>query len=124
MNNKGFLLGEETLKIVIAVICIGFLIYFLGALYFNSLGEEDLKLAKSSVEHIIEELNAGSTEIEIYNPEGWWIRNEQNKICICEKSDSCDSEGCIESEIFVSGNIQIKNSPIVLELNNGVLELK
>ena len=33
MNRKGFLLAEETLKIILALIAITFLVYFLVSLY-------------------------------------------------------------------------------------------
>ncbi|KKK68866.1 hypothetical protein LCGC14_2939740, partial [marine sediment metagenome] len=36
MKKKGFLLAEETLKMILAVIAIGFLAFFLTSLYFNS----------------------------------------------------------------------------------------
>ncbi len=72
-NKKGFLLVEETLKIVIAVICIGFLIYFLTSLYLSNKGSEDLEQAEASLNHLIKEINSGATEVEIYNPKGWVI---------------------------------------------------
>jgi len=73
MNKRGFLLAEETLKIVIAVIAIGFLIYFLTSIYLRSQESKDLELAKSSLEHLISEINLESSEVEIYNPKGWVV---------------------------------------------------
>ena len=136
MNSKGFLLGEETLKIVIALICIGFLVYFLGALYYNTTNDEELELAKSSVEYLVDELNAGSSEIEIYNPEGWVILNfpdDSDWICICEEVDECNQEeNCakpdekieVGSEDGFENYLVITEPPITLGLNNGVLEKK
>jgi hypothetical protein len=72
-NKKGFLLGEETLKIVIAVICIGFLIYLLVSLYFSTKTSNDLELAKSSLNFLMSEINSGKTTADIYNPEGWQL---------------------------------------------------
>jgi len=72
-GTRGFLLGEETLKIVIAVICIIFLVYFLTSLYFANRNKKDLELAKASLQYLIEEIDSGRTEVEIYNPEGWSI---------------------------------------------------
>ena len=46
-NKKGFLLAEETLKMVLAVICIGFLIAFLFALYFNNVNNAKFLQAES-----------------------------------------------------------------------------
>lgn len=71
-NKKGFLLAEETLKIVIAVICIGFLVYFLVSLWMTNQDSKDLELAKASLQYLVEEINSQDTgirEVEIYNPE-------------------------------------------------------
>lgn len=104
-NKKGFLLSEETLKIVIAVISISFLIYLLTALYFSMTGEQKSKEAEESMRDVLlKEVNrinlGGEFNIQgIYlpNPSGWYIFNfvgenkkpnlctEQNCLCICEK---------------------------------------
>lgn len=70
---RGFLLGEETLKIVIAVICIGFLVYFLTSMYFRTQGDVKLEQAEATLDRLIEEINAKSPDVEIYNPEGWVV---------------------------------------------------
>lgn len=72
-NKKGFLLAEETLKIILAIIAILFLTYLLFSIYQNNKDEKDLKLAKASLDHLIQEMNAEEIEVEIYNPKGWWI---------------------------------------------------
>ena len=72
-NKRGFLLGEETLKIVIAVICIVFLVYFLMSLYLTNKTGKNLELAKASLTHLINETDNKNTQVEIYNPEGWSI---------------------------------------------------
>jgi len=119
-NKKGFLLAEETLKIIIAVICILFLAYFLVSLYLKSSGDEKLEMAKASLEHIVEEINAGNPTVEIYNPKGWvvvsWSYGVNGAVpkscdnlgwksclCICDEelktrtiqglSDDCDKKG-------------------------------
>ena len=74
-NRKGFLLAEETLKMVIALICIMFLVYFLGALYFNSKADKDLNLAKASLDNLIKQADSFGSEggtVEIYNPGPAW----------------------------------------------------
>jgi len=125
MNKRGFLLGEETLKIIIAVICIGFLIYVLASLYYSGFGDKDIKLAKASLEYLVREINAGATEIEIYNPEKWYVLNYMGNLCICEKIDKCEpDETCIESDVVVLGEIKIENPPVILEINDNVLSLK
>ncbi len=72
-NKKGFLLASETLKIIIAVICIGFLVYFLVSLYLTSKSSKDLEFAKESLNYLNDEIKNGKTEIEIYNPKSWVI---------------------------------------------------
>ena len=72
INKGGFLLGEETIKIIIAVICIVALVYFLASLYLAN-RNKDLELAKTSLEKLITDINAGRTETEIYNPNTWVI---------------------------------------------------
>jgi len=97
-NKNGFLLAEETLKIIIAVICLGFLAYFLVSIYMNSKTEEKLELAKASLGYLVEEINARHDNVEIYNPKGWvivsWAKGNmpnscsnlgwENCLCICE----------------------------------------
>ncbi len=105
MKKRGELLESETLKIVIAVICIGILIYLLVSLYFALSGEEEKKQAQAIIsgEHgIAAEINrisAGGTETAqgflVPNPSGWYIFSfageekkpnlciQQNCICIC-----------------------------------------
>lgn len=72
-NKRGFLLAEETLKIVIALICIGFLAYFLIALYFSHKDGQNLEFAKASLEHLVQEINSNSPTVEIYNPKNWVV---------------------------------------------------
>ena len=117
MNKRGFLLGEETLKIVIAVICIGFLVYFLFSIYYNS-KDKNFELAEASVQKIVDEADSGGIEVIIYNPEEWYILNYQNSLCICKEPDKCDSGACEQSDLIVEGFIQIKNPPITLQVNN------
>lgn len=134
---KGFFLAEETLKIVIAVIVILFLIYFLASLYFSGKDSEDMKFAESSVKYLVEQMNLKTTEVQIFNPEGWiitaWKKGElpvscsnlgwENCICICEDKDTCNEQGFCSNynkEIFINdGSIEIDNSPITLEINYG-----
>jgi hypothetical protein len=79
-NCKGELLVEETLKIVIAVICIGFLVVFLLSLYFTNLKSQDLEFAEASLNYLIEGINSGQVELEIYNPNGWLISSWPHEV--------------------------------------------
>ncbi|MFH0972865.1 MAG: hypothetical protein V1768_02655 [Patescibacteria group bacterium] len=131
-NKKGFLLAEETLKIIIAVICISFLAYFLISLYMKSSADEDLEQAKASLEYLVEEINAGHSPVEIYNPKGWVLSSWgsgvvplpkscdnlgwKNCLCICDEStlvtwtldglsEDCDEDGfCLENNFVVEGD--------------------
>ncbi len=142
MNKKGFLLGEETLKIVLAVIAIGFLVGFLVSLYFSYTRNKDLELAEASLEHLIEEINSGSVEVEIYNPKIWVISSFsvdevplpndcvgygwESCICICENSignfeEDCDTLGvCLESEFIIEEgryNSIFIDPPLILSID-------
>ena len=129
------LLTEQTLKIVIAVICIGFLVGFLVSLYFNSTKSQNLEFAESSLNFLVKEIKAGQTSVEIYNPKGWTIsswpfekkipnlcsnRGWENCICICETPllgdfvETCDKKGiCLENDFEVEDKIKIE----ILEIN-------
>ena len=141
MNRQGFFLAEETLKIVIAVICVGVLVYLLASVYFNNQNEKDLGLAKASLENLVEQINVRSSETQIYNPGGWSILSfpyENGKplscsnvewsscICICKGSwfgsnlDNCDDMGtCLENSqgFMIANSIEIKNPPITLNID-------
>ena len=73
MNKRGFLLAEETLKLVLAVIAIGFLAYLLFSLYFSVKDSRDLELAKESLNFLMSEISSGRTTVDIYNPSNWMI---------------------------------------------------
>lgn len=145
LNKRGFLLGEETLKIIIAIIAISFLIYLLFSLYSASKTSKDLELAKSSLTHLIEEINSGSNVTEIYNPKNWvvssWPDNTylprecsnagwDNCLCICNRpggsvrtfAAACEAKGvCLENDFVVEhagiNAIEIKDPPLILTLN-------
>jgi hypothetical protein len=103
LNKKGFLLASETLKIIIAVICIIFLIALLYSLYYSVTGQEKVKQAQESKDKFSSEIvriNNGGEFLEqgihIPNPSGWFIMGfvgedkkpnlctGQNCLCICE----------------------------------------
>ena len=120
-NKKGFLLGEETLKIIIAVIGIIFLVFLLVSVYFSVTGAQDSKYAEASkilISNEITRINNGgeynSAGILIPNPAGWYIFSfiegdkkpnlctGQNCICLCRnilidvfdrQIKECDSKG-------------------------------
>ena len=70
-NKRGMLLAEETLKMVIALIAISFLVYFLVSLYFANQKNQDLELAKTTLNKLAEDIDANENnfELEIFSPE-------------------------------------------------------
>jgi len=106
-NKRGFLLGEETIKIIIGLIVIILLVVFLANLYYSKVKEEKQKQAFSSlngsnlIQGQINLINmggqpaAGGIRIEV--PVGWHIfaftGNEikpnvcvgENCLCICSE---------------------------------------
>jgi hypothetical protein len=137
-NKKGLLLPEETLKVVLAVLCLTFLAILLYSIYNAGKKSEDLGFATESVNFFVQEIRDGKTSVDIYNPSGWYLTSwpyggEEplscsklgwtSCICICEKNDadSCDSKGiCINTKekFQIDGeNIEIKNPPITLTID-------
>ena len=139
-NRRGFLLGEETLKIIIAVIGIIFLVFLLVSVYFSVTGAQDSKYAEASkilISNEITRINSGGeynpAGILIPNPAGWYIFSfvggnkkpnlctGQNCICLCRnilidvfdrQIKECDSKGTCSaiSNIESFDKIKIENS--------------
>lgn len=121
-DKKGFLLGEFTLKVLVAILCIVVLLFLLYKVYANFMGKSKLDQAKSTVDKIIEEINAvsigveGERDYQILNPKDWVLLyystgeekpkgksgcNGDKCLCICEK------EGYIDSQITKCENYGI-----------------
>jgi hypothetical protein len=139
MNKKAFLLGEETLKIIIAVICIIFLVILVTSIYFSLSGSQDAKYAEASKALIFQEVvrvNSGGIYnpggLLVPNPAGWYIFSfigsdkkpnlcsEQNCICLCRnilvnifdrQIKECDSKGTcsVVSNLESFNKIKIEN---------------
>lgn len=99
-DKKGFLLAEETLKILVALICIVFLVYILVSVYNANTSDKKLKDARdvlSRIDNITSSIKEGDTQSQdIANPSGWHLYSfvEQDRpdsclntncLCICEK---------------------------------------
>ncbi len=99
-DKKGFLLAEETLKIIIAVIAIAFLIYFLVSIYFAKVNGDSLVQATSLLKEsdnniglIITNLNEGETKTkDIIEPQGWYLFGFTDSEL---KPNLCAGENCI-----------------------------
>ncbi len=145
-DKRGFLLGEETLKIIIAVICIVFLIFLLASVYYNMTGQQKTKEAGASMDLISNEtkrINAGGAYNEegilIPNPSGWFIFGfagekkpnlcaGENCACICRRIlinifdrqvKECDSKGaCFSvSNLNEFEKIKIEKSGVWVLIN-------
>ena len=141
-NRKGFLLAEETLKIILAVIAISFLAYFLFSLYSSNQDSKKLEFAKESLSFLVKEINDGKTEVDVYNPEGWIVSSWpqagerplscsniglESCLCICKgnNADECDDKGiCSENEFSVEGgDIKIKDPPLALVIDQENMQI-
>jgi hypothetical protein len=103
-GKKGFLLGEETIKILLALVGLGLLIFLLAKVYYGS-QDKELEQAEASLERIVDAINSKAESVEIYNPDGWRIISWPygNKIPNSCKSKKWDSCLCICPGIGLSG---------------------
>ena len=152
-QKKGFLLAEETLKIIIAVICIGFLAYLLLSIYMKSTDSKKLPFAKSTLNSIVTAIDGGQTSVDVYNPDGWYfdvwpqtvtsrgflgigsttVRNArplfcenlgwQSCICICKKNTINDCDNT-DTGICVNNSANFDVAGKNIELKNLPLTLK
>jgi len=118
MDKRGFLLAEETLKIILAVIAIGFLAYLLFSIYSVRKEARDLEFAISSIDFLMTEMNNEKTEIEIYNPSGWWIASWPYQGIMPNFCSNLDWENCLC--IFPKGILARTPSAYADDSNNGV----
>jgi hypothetical protein len=133
-NNKGFLLGETTVKIVIAVICIIFLVYLLFSLYYAQINSAKLKQARAtltnsrdSIGEVIERVRVGQGNMDlisekklIHNPSGWYLFSYTGNN---KKPNSCAGDNClcICDKVWVDTLLGIMDSRQLKECDeNGV----
>lgn len=93
-NKRAFLLAEETLKIIVAVIAIGFLVFFLVSLYLNSVNAQNLAKAQASLDRIKGVIqNPLSTDevVSDITPPGWVVFSFIGE----KKPNSCGGETCL-----------------------------
>lgn len=104
-NKKGMLLAEETLKTVIAVIVIVFLVYFLVNLYVGKLKDDTIKKSEQilissdqSIKNIIESLKEGESkslaleQISDWSGDNWHLFSFTGN---SEKPNSCAGKSCL-----------------------------
>ena len=99
-DKKGFLLADETLKIIIALIAIIFLAYFLTQLYFAKVNGDKLQQANAlltgsqeSLKIIMSSLNESGTHIkQVIEPSGWYLFSFSDGDT---KPNSCAGDNCL-----------------------------
>ncbi len=111
MRKKGMLLASETLKMIIALICISFLIYFLGAMYFSKVESSEKVNANALIDRIKEIVASGnfdSVEIGEVSPAGWIIFSFTEEDSVIPNQCAGESCLCVCDEVFVDvGDRQI-----------------
>ena len=79
MGNKGFLLGEFTLKVIIAILCVLVLVALLVGIYDSFSKRKQLAQAQEAVERVIERLRVFSGNelavgtYSLTNPRDWLL---------------------------------------------------
>lgn len=141
MNKRGLLLAEETLKIIIALIAIGFLVYFLTSLYFANVNIQKKQHAAASLERIadvIRNIQSETEDVTDITPPGWYLfsfTDEEEKpnlcsgincLCICDnvflgignQAKKCDKKGVCEivEDLEYFDEIKIKSPAISIEV--------
>jgi len=131
VNKRGFLLGEVTLKVIIAVLSLALLLYLLLSLYGIFQGEEDVKEAEATIDRIIEIANGLEEGSEgsfiLLEPKGELSYSGEGK---AECSGSClcidisrrlrDVDFCKRAEgAVLEGTIKI-DDPVDITITKGV----
>jgi uncharacterized membrane protein YsdA (DUF1294 family) len=97
-KGEGSLLPEETLKILVAILCIVILAGLVILIYFALTGNEDKQKAQGNIDRIANEtnrINAGSANVPsfpVLNPSGWTIFSF---VGIDKKPNSCAGASCL-----------------------------
>lgn len=90
-GKNGFLLGEETLKTVIAIMVILALIYFLVSLYYANSNAVERREAEATLKRISDVINAGGGNVNAITPDGWYLFGFTGE----KKPNSCAGKNCI-----------------------------
>lgn len=97
------LLPEETLKIVIAILCILVLVYLAFSLYSLFIVKSKLAQARSVFKEVVAGVKGvGDTEenLLVTSPKDWVIVSRERELCMCDKDDvGADKKKCCEKGI-------------------------
>ena len=135
-NNRGEILVNETLKIILSVIAIGFLVFFLTSLYFAKIYDESFITAQDTAKQIDLVVKAGGGAVDALTPKGWslfsFVRRDRpnacsGKSCLClcddipkaqfwkNQLEECDKKGVC---LIVDGLIEFEEIKIKKELTS------
>jgi len=145
MNKGGFLLANQVVKIVIAIICIVFLVYLLSSLYFAKVNAEKLKKAKdflegeNGVNSIVSNIKEEGIVTMNRAPSGWYLFSftgqikpnnclGKNCVCVCDnkyfgdyfdrQTSECNDNGaCLIIENLKSYSPELE---FVIDINKGL----
>ena len=148
MNNKkgDFMLGEYTLKMIIAVLCIILLLYLLFSIYSSFTNQKSIEKAEATLSSFVEKMNDAKTKVTtlpLLEPNSWLligyngnqkpIKCLKNCICLCpergygdmvkgtDQIDKCDLSGVcrdIENK-FNTFNITVNRQDVNIEYKDG-----
>ncbi|MBT4258011.1 hypothetical protein HOD88_02420 [archaeon] len=90
-RKRGEILVNETLKIILSVIAIGFLVFFLTSLYFAKIYDESFIAAQNTAEQIDLVVKAGGGEVDALTPKGWSIFSFVRR----DRPNSCSGKSCL-----------------------------
>lgn len=98
MQNKKAVLMSESIRIIIAVLCLIILIYLAVQIYGIFRHKTDLEKAREVLNRIVErvaELEGEGDEKEylITGLNDWYVVSSSDKLCICDSLDSCEKSG-------------------------------
>lgn len=116
MNRRGMLLVEETLKMIIAVIALSFLVYFLASLYFSKVTGNELIQANADANELSRVIKGGGSEVILNNPVGWKLFSFIEK----PVPNACAGENClcVCDEVFIGSFILFDTNRQFDECNN------
>ncbi|GEM_PF-2996243 len=125
----------ESLKLVIAVMCLLLLIYLAWNLYSLTVGKSKLAQARETLKQIVEKINVvkeGQDKYMVVAPKGWYLLQNEDRMCMCSKDyvnkikDTCCLNGALEKlskEVFFDSFCPDQKVDSCLNLNNVPLDI-
>lgn len=93
------MLGEYTLKVIIAVLSISLLLYLLFVLYGSYNSDQKLNQAEATLNDIVEKMGLAKEGVEqdvvLLEPEGWYIWGIKDKRLIKRRPENCKEGNCL-----------------------------